>query len=146
MTKKDQENFEKDGYDFNTHLLHDELLEALGDDRVRAIVKDLEVDNRGLDSKNIRKAFDRVHSLNEMKIYNRDVRAVNFKNCLLVDFGLSWTEPHKILEALGKDGIRETKLKYRKMYDQMIADEEIKTRFKAFPNPRYCAKLRSWGD
>ncbi|KAI1126145.1 kinetochore Sim4 complex subunit FTA2-domain-containing protein [Nemania abortiva] len=147
LSDEDLLELEERGYNFETGVLDDEdLRRAFGSGgRVRAIVKDLEVDNKGLNSGNIRKAFERVRALNQLKIYNRDVRAANIMNCRLVDFGSSWTEPHEILSASSQQTILGEKLAYMLEFDQMIADENIKTRFKALPDEGYCnRKLRSW--
>ncbi|KAI0868281.1 kinetochore Sim4 complex subunit FTA2-domain-containing protein [Hypoxylon argillaceum] len=143
LSKQDQLKLEKRGCDFGAEFLDDKLLRASGGDgRVRAIVKDLEPDTGPLDAKNIRTAFARVRALNELGIYNRDIRAQNFVNCRLVDFGLAWTEPHEILSALGERGIEEEKVDYRVTFDQMIATEKIKTRLKVFSFSEYDKRLR----
>ncbi|KAI3338388.1 kinetochore Sim4 complex subunit FTA2-domain-containing protein [Ustulina deusta] len=144
LKKNDQLALEKKGCYFGADLLDDKILRASGGNgRVRVIVKDLEPDV-GLNARKIRKAFERVYALNQLKIYNRDVRAANFVNCRLVDFGLSWTQPHEILEALAKDESRDEKLGDRVMFNDMIAVEGIKTRLNVLPDTGYWTKLRAW--
>ncbi|KAI1128712.1 kinetochore Sim4 complex subunit FTA2-domain-containing protein [Nemania abortiva] len=144
LSKQDQLELEKRGCDFEGDSLDDGILRASGGNgRVRAIVKDLEPETGPIDAKNIRTAFARVHAINELGIYNRDVRAQNFVNCRLVDFGLAWTKPHEILGALSERERRGKKLNYRVMFDEMITTEKIRTRLKVFDKTGYRAKLRS---
>ncbi|KAJ8131279.1 hypothetical protein O1611_g2345 [Lasiodiplodia mahajangana] len=145
LSKQDQLKLEKRGCDFGSDFLHDKIRGASGGNgRVRAIVKDLEPDTGPLDAKNIRTAFARVCTVNKLGIYHRDVRAQNFVNCRLVDFGTSWTEPHEIFTALGDWEIKQERLTDVVMFQEMIDDERIKTRLKVFDDSGYGGKLRSW--
>ncbi|RYP52149.1 hypothetical protein DL769_010720 [Monosporascus sp. CRB-8-3] len=147
LKEKDKRRLEKMGLDLCSDVIDDDLRQALGQDvRIRAIVKDLEVDRRGLNSKNIHETFRRVTRLNYLKIYNNDIRAENFMNCRLVDFGRAWTEPHAILKAMDEVGARTRRRKDRVNFDEMIEDEGIKTTLKALlvPGPEY--QLRSRGE
>jgi hypothetical protein len=68
-------------------------------------VKDLAPSPTSVNSRNVQAALRRVRKLNELQIYNRDIRAENFIGGKLVDFGSSWTKPHIILDALEPDDV-----------------------------------------
>ena len=88
-----------------------------------------------------------IRWLKKLKMYNRDIRAGNFRNGQLVDFGSALTEPHCILSALDKkveEEARDVRLEDLVMFDDMVAEEGIKTEVRAMPNLHYCQKLRSW--
>lgn len=143
---RDKKKLEDMGLDLGTEVLDDKLRRALdGGGRVRAILKDLAPSQTSVNSKNVREALWRVRKLNELKIYNRDIRAENFRCGKLVDFGSSWTEPHIILNALEPDDIEDSKLEDLVMFDDMMEEEGIKTRPKlqALRNDQYLMKLRS---
>jgi hypothetical protein len=102
----DKKRLERTGLDFGTEVLDAKLRRALdGGGRVRAIVKDVAPLPTSVNSRNVRAALRRVRKLNELQIYNRDIRAENFIGGKLVDFGLLWTEPHIILDALEPDDV-----------------------------------------
>lgn len=134
--------------DLEYRLLDDELRQALGDTRVRAIVKSLDKDPRKVDAENVKKAWQRLFLLNHsLKIYNMDIKADNFINYRLVDFGSSWTEPHILLEYLEKDiptTARAKKSRDRTNFQNMIDDEEIPTKLRVRPSSRH--QLRSRGE
>ncbi|GAP87996.1 hypothetical protein SAMD00023353_3200350 [Rosellinia necatrix] len=124
---------EKEGIDLDHQLLDHELRKALGGDtRVRAIVKQFEKNPARIHAGNIRRAWRSVYLLNNsLKIHNMDIKADNFIGHKLVDFGSSWTEPHKLLDYLG--GVKETiaesyRLKDAVNFEEMIEGEEIPTR------------------
>jgi hypothetical protein len=141
----DKKKLEEMGLDLRTDVLDEKLRRALeGGGRVRAIVKDLALSQASVNSSNVRAALQRVRKLNELQIYNRDVRAENFVGGKLVDFGSSWTEPHIILDALEPDEAEDSRLEDIVMFDDMIEEEEIKTRprVRALANVEYRKKLR----
>lgn len=126
---EDKSRLERMGLDLGTEVLDEKLRRALdGGGRVRAIVKDLAPSRTSVTSRNVRAALWRVRKLNELEIYNRDIRAENFVGGRLVDFGSSWTEPHMILNALEPDDIEDSRLEDLVMFDDMIEEEGIKTR------------------
>lgn len=145
LGEEDKRMLEGMGLDLGTDILDEELRQALdGGGRVRAIVKDLAPKQITVNSRNVRAALRKVKKLNDLKIYNRDIRAENFNGGNLVDFGSSWTEPHIILDALNKEDADDFRLEDLVMFDDMIEEEEIKTRPKlqALPNMEYHEKLR----
>ncbi|GAW18342.1 hypothetical protein ANO14919_078170 [Xylariales sp. No.14919] len=122
------------GIDLRTDLIDEDLRRALGGDlRARAIVKDLESGDSGLNKGNIGRAWRNVSLQNSLKIYNRDVREENFMNGRIVDFGSSWTEPHAILDsadAKDVDEAREQRLRDCSGFDEMTEKGGIKTTLK----------------
>ncbi|KAK5635511.1 hypothetical protein RRF57_011223 [Xylaria bambusicola] len=82
--------------------------------------------------RNIRRAWRSVNPLNNcLDLYNIDVKADDFIGYKLVDFGLSWTEPHKLLDFLGEEGGNKAKafrLKDTVNFENMVEDEKIRTR------------------
>lgn len=129
LRERDKRKLEQMGLDLGTDILDNELRRALpGGGRVRAIVKDLAPGKTCITSKNVRAALGRVRRLNELHIYNRDIRAENFRAGKLVDFGSSWTEPHIILDALDAEEAEDSRLEDLVMFDDMIEEESIKTR------------------
>lgn len=143
LTAKDMKWLEREeGIDLGTNLIDKDLRRALGGDlRARAIVKDLEAGDSGLDKGNIGKAWRNISLLNSLGIYNRDVRADNFMNCRVVDFGSSWTEPHVILDAADVDEAREQRLIDCSKFDEMAEEEGIKTTLKT-PTSRHNLRPR----
>ncbi|KAK7962470.1 uncharacterized protein PG986_003295 [Apiospora aurea] len=145
---KDDETFLTElGVDLGIDILDDSLRKALGQDgRVRAIVKDMAPESSGVTARSLTKVLRRVRALNRLNIFNRDIRLENFRGGLLVDFGSSWTKPHIVLDALGAVDKRDSLLEDLVMFDDMVAEGDIKTRLKALPNLEYCEKLRPRTD
>lgn len=109
----------------------------------RALVKEF-IDS-DFDIKKPGKMLRDLKRLNEMGIYQKDVRAANYKNGLLVDFSVACTEPHWRIDML--EGDLETLEIWKDgdlyEFDNMIRDEGIKTYVRAKPNLQYTRKLRS---
>ncbi|KAH8767190.1 kinetochore Sim4 complex subunit FTA2-domain-containing protein [Diaporthe sp. PMI_573] len=126
---KDMRMLEHIGLDLRTEVLDAKLRQALDrGGRVQAIMKDLAPSPTSINSRNVWVALSRVRKLNELQIYNRDIRADNFIGGKVVDFGSSWTEPHIILDALEPDDAEDSRLEDLVMFDDMIEEEKIKTR------------------
>ncbi|KAI0117889.1 kinetochore Sim4 complex subunit FTA2-domain-containing protein [Nemania sp. FL0031] len=148
LNKRDARWLEEQGIDLDHQLLDPELREALsGDTRIRAIVKQFGKGPGHVHAGNIRRAWRSVYFLNNyLKIYNMDIKADNFIGYRLVDFGSSWTEPHKLLDYLG--GIREDLAKANRYRDtvnfqDMIEEEGIPTRLRVMAKSKH--QLRSKG-
>ncbi|KAI1112847.1 kinetochore Sim4 complex subunit FTA2-domain-containing protein [Nemania sp. NC0429] len=149
LNKNDARWLRKEGIDLDDELLDQELRGAMGGDtRVRAIVKRLEKNTTVIHAGNIRKAWRSVRLLNDrLKIYNMDIKADNFIGSRLVDFGSSWTEPHKLLEFLEEKREKMGKslrLKDKVNFEEMIEEEEIRTRLQVFAKSKH--QLRSKGE
>ncbi|PHH91535.1 hypothetical protein CDD83_81 [Cordyceps sp. RAO-2017] len=108
---------------------------------VRAIVKELASPESGVEAWSLRRILRDIRLLNQLKIYNRDIRKDNFRDEKLVDFGSSWTEPHCILEA-DKDEAAETTVEDLVKFDEMVDMEALKSDVRAMSNWGYCSKLR----
>ncbi|KAK8074980.1 kinetochore Sim4 complex subunit FTA2-domain-containing protein [Apiospora hydei] len=147
LSKDDEAFLTELGVDLGIDILDDSLRKALGHGgRVRAIVKDMAPESSGVTARSLTKVLRRVRALNQLDVFNRDIRLENFRGGLLVDFGSSWTKPHIVLDALGAVDKRDSLLEDLVMFDDMVAEEDIKTRLKALPNLEYCEKLRPRTD
>ncbi|KAI1874930.1 uncharacterized protein JN550_002359 [Neoarthrinium moseri] len=144
---RDRRQLKKKGIIFNSKIIDKDLRKAIGQDTpLRAIVKELAPEESGIGKAGLTKVLMDIRSLNSIKIYNRDIRAENFRGRRLVDFGRAWTEPHCILNALDDAEARDTKLEDLVMFDEMIEDEGVGTKLRAMPNMLYCEKLRSFAS
>jgi hypothetical protein len=133
------------GTDLDEDVVDDKLLQVNKEDgRVRAIVKDFIPGDSGVNARNLRQILRDIRALNKLGIYVGDVRADNFKEGKVVDFGLSSTEPHCILDSLNEEGLMDAKLEDLVMFDDMVVEEGLVTTVRAMPNMKYCSKLRSW--
>lgn len=146
--KKSDQRWIKD-LDLEYRVMDDKLRQAMGGDtRVRAIVKTLDKNPRKIDAENVRTAWQRVCLLNRsLKIYNMDIRADNFIDYRLVDFGSSWTEPHlllKYLEDTNPKAARAKRSKDKVNFQDMIEEEDIQTNLRTIPTSRH--QLRSRGE
>lgn len=115
--------------------------------QIRAIVKDLAPPTSGVNASTLLGILRDIRWLKKLRIYNGDVRAENFRNGQLVDFGSAVTEPHCILSAYDRRSpkeARDARLEDLVMFDDMITEEAIETDIRAMPNRDYCCKLRSW--
>lgn len=149
LNKNDARWLRNEGIDLGHQLLDQELREALdGDTRVRAIVKRFEKNTAPIHAGNIRKAWRGVRLLNDrLKIYNMDIKADNFIGSRLVDFGSSWTEPHKLLDYFDKEWekmAKATRWRDRVNFENMIEEDEIPTRLKVLAGSEH--QLRSKGE
>ncbi|KAI1176028.1 kinetochore Sim4 complex subunit FTA2-domain-containing protein [Nemania sp. FL0916] len=137
LNKKDEMWLKRDGVDLGSKHLSKEYHPTLVDPTlVRAIVKDFEPRPSGLTSKNVRQALRRVKRLNEIGIYNGDVRGDNFRGGYLVDFGTAQTEPHCLLDILDEDDLGAKKEEDMVMFDEAVIEDEVKTRARALVHRR----------
>jgi hypothetical protein len=145
LPERDMQILRKKGIDLDEDNVNDKLLQVNQEDgRVRAIVKDFVPGDSGVNTKNLRGILRDIRALNKLGIYIGDVRADNFKGGKLVDFGSSSTVPHCIMESLDQEGLMDEKFKDLVGFDEMVVEEELVTKVRAMPNPKYCSKLRSW--
>ncbi|KAH8744627.1 kinetochore Sim4 complex subunit Fta2, partial [Diaporthe sp. PMI_573] len=86
----------------------------------RAIVKKLAGPASGLTVRRQGKVLRDILILNRLGIYNRDVRADNYRDGLLVDFGSSVTELDIILRKFDEDELRETILEVGGVFEDML--------------------------
>ncbi len=145
LQEQDAQLLRENGVDLNGGAVDDELLRVNGEDgRVRAIVKDFVPADAGVNTRSLRKILRDIRSLNKLGVYIRDIRADNFKAGQLVDFGLSRTEPHCVLDSLDEVAAWHSNVEDLVMFDNMVAEEGLVTNVRAMPNTAYCLKLRSW--
>ncbi|KAI0910366.1 kinetochore Sim4 complex subunit FTA2-domain-containing protein [Ustulina deusta] len=137
---------EDQGFDLGTDSLNDELLPIIGGaGQPRAIVKDFEIAGPDLDKQTpqqIRTSFRSVWLLNQLGIYNRDVRAENFRNGWLVDFDTSYTLPHDIYDALPPFETAETQAEDEAMFEDMLEEAGINMRFLATKQFNFRPRLK----
>lgn len=69
--------------------------------------------------------------LNKLGIYNRDVRADNFRNGWLVDFDISYTLPHDIYNVLPQFEAKETLVEDEAQFEDMLEEAGISMKFLA---------------
>ncbi|KAI9149999.1 hypothetical protein HJFPF1_09749 [Paramyrothecium foliicola] len=93
---------------------------------IRALVKKLASPASGVTTRRQAKICMDLLKLNELQIYNRDIRAENYRDGLLVDFGSSITLPHILMDAFGAREREETLLKDGAMFKGMLDREGIK--------------------
>ncbi|KFA55694.1 hypothetical protein S40293_05243 [Stachybotrys chartarum IBT 40293] len=103
---------------------------------IRAIVKKLARPISGVTVRRQGKILVDIGTLNMLKIYNRDVRAENFRDGLLVDFGFSFTEPNIFLEDYDEESLRGLHLEDRRMFKDMLNEEKIDIKVDIFGERR----------
>ncbi|KAI0537761.1 kinetochore Sim4 complex subunit FTA2-domain-containing protein [Xylaria digitata] len=139
---------EDQGIDLGTEILNNELMPIVGGARQpRAIVKDFETAGPNLNKQTpqqIRKSFRSVRPLNKLGIYNRDVRADNFRNGWLVDFDTSYTLPHDIYSSLPPFEARETQLEDAVHFEDMLEEAGINMKFLATKQFNFRPRLKSF--
>jgi len=149
LQEEDLQALRDRGVDLGEDDIDDEARQLLGcGQHARAIVKDIASNDTGICAKNMRRVLADIRQLNQLKIYNKDIRSQNYRDGLLVDFGSSWTEPHRILDALDEvDKLEAAACRIEDLvnFDDMVEEEGIGTRVRALRNDDYCRKLRSRG-
>jgi hypothetical protein len=112
---------------------------------LRAIVKKLGVGGTGVTARRQAKLCRDLQQLHKLRIFNRDVRADNYQDGLLVDFGSSITEPHIIFDAFeqhNKDYVYSMDVG---QYKGMLDDEGIPLKYDPMdplPEPNVDSRLR----
>lgn len=137
LSRRDEKWLERDGVRLGSRSLSKELRPPhLDTSLVRAIVKDFEPRPSGLTSQNVRQALRRLKRLNEIQVYNGDIRGENFRGGYLVDFGTSQTEPHCLLDALQKGEAEAKKQEDMIMFDEAVIEDEVQTTVRALSERR----------
>ena len=108
---------------------------------IRAILKELASDDSGVNADTAYSVLRSIKKLHSLGIYNRDVRADNFRDGLLVDFGRSRTTPHCYLEDKPRE-LLISKGEDFGGFDSMMTDESIRTHVRGTRNLEYTQKLR----
>ncbi|KAI0874570.1 kinetochore Sim4 complex subunit FTA2-domain-containing protein [Hypoxylon argillaceum] len=148
LDEEAQRWLEGEGIDLGAESLTDELLPIIGGaGRPRAIVKEFEIAGPDLDEQTpqqIRKSYRSIKLLNQMGIYNRDVRAENFRNGWVVDFDTSFTLPHDIYKALPPFEARETRAEDGAKFEGMLREAGISMKFLPTKNFNLRRKLKEF--
>lgn len=76
-------------------------------------------------------------------MFQRDVVARNYKDGLLVDFSVAWTEPFWKMQLMGEVALILETGKELFHFDKMIEESGVKTVVRASPNWAYRDMLRS---
>ncbi|VUC31500.1 unnamed protein product [Clonostachys rosea] len=123
---KDQKILEDLGIDLELDKV-DPLYQqgTAGGFKPRAIVKELASNEPGVGGEGLKKVLDRIVTLNGQRIYNEDIHLNNFRDGRLVDFGSSWTEPHRMLDAQKTEKAYGTRIADRLMFDEMVEKDKI---------------------
>ncbi|KAJ8115218.1 hypothetical protein ONZ43_g4717 [Nemania bipapillata] len=125
LTKRDESWLERDGVDLGSrHISKEFRPPSIDTNLARAIVKDFEPRPSGLNSKNIRPALRRLKRLNELQVYNGDIRGDNFRGGYLVDFGTSQTEPHRLFDSLDPNTAEGKKMEDMIMFDEAVKEDQ----------------------
>ncbi|KFA72779.1 hypothetical protein S40288_06391 [Stachybotrys chartarum IBT 40288] len=110
---------------------------------IRAIVKRLARPISGVTVRRQGKILVNIQTLNGLKIYNRDVRAENIRDGLLVDFGSSLTEPNIFLDDYDEDDFQGLYLQDRGMFEDMLNEEKIDIKVDIFGERRQYSTRRT---
>lgn len=86
-----------------------------------------------------------LKTLRAIGIYQRDLYTRNYKDGLLVDFSIAWTEPHWLLSLMKGGQLKVEKDNELFLFDRMMVEEGIRTTIRATRNYQYCRKLRNSG-
>ena len=75
-------------------------------------------------------------------VYPRDVHPQNYVGGLLVDLSEAMTRPYWLFQIRPRYG---KMMEYRELYmwQEMVEENQLDARSRAFRNKEYCAKLRS---
>ena len=110
----------------------------------RAIVKDLIEDQTPFTRTMIDQMLRDLKSLRRMALFVRDVKESNYQGGKLVDFSISWTAPHVMLNyrVFKLEDIEQEINWELEQFDKMIEDAQYPTWVRATPNKEYLSKLR----
>ena len=113
---------------------------------LRAIVKELISDDIPFTRKMIRQMKADLLALRRMRVFVRDVQEDNYKGGKLVDFSVSWTDPHIMMSEryCNKKTIERDRDWELREFDNMIKQSGLSnlSSIRAAPNPEYVNKLR----
>jgi Kinetochore Sim4 complex subunit FTA2 len=105
----------------------------------RAIVKELVRKDSRFTDKVMNSIFFHLKRLRRMGVYPMDIRAPNYKDGLLVDFSVAWTEPHFMFQIRPKWMVEVLKRQDLLMFEKMKSETWVR----AVRNEEYCSRLRS---
>lgn len=97
----------------------------------RAIVKDLIEDKTSFRTKHLTRMVMDLRALRKMPLFVRDIREDNYRGGKLLDFSVSWTVPHVMLDMRIRSDIHiaEDILEELILFDEMVTESGV-------PNPK----------
>ncbi len=108
----------------------------------RAIVKSVIDDETPFTESMVPKMRDSLWKLRKLNIYARDIRESNYRRGQLLDFSVSWTKPHFMLEDLSEVQVEVSIDEELADFDEMISAAGISTPIRASPDRAVLKKLR----
>ncbi|KAI2469974.1 kinetochore Sim4 complex subunit FTA2-domain-containing protein [Annulohypoxylon bovei var. microspora] len=144
LQKKDELKLVEMGIDLWDLPEEDEYRQKAEGSPIRAILKEYIEDDIHFNAHNSKEMLKKLRRLNRWGVFHRDIRAGNYKNGLLLDFGSAWTEPHCILKAVPKDTADEWRDADISDFYAMLKEKGIGEDMRILPNLEYLKKLRSW--
>ena len=109
---------------------------------LRAIVKDLVIEDAPLTAKIARKMLADLRRIRRLGIYNMDIQARNYKAGRLLDFSVAMTAPHYLFlikPPWPRKMYRDDDLV---SFDRMLEEAGVQDYIKATDSTEYTAKLR----
>ncbi|KAH7302834.1 kinetochore Sim4 complex subunit FTA2-domain-containing protein [Stachybotrys elegans] len=127
LSEEDEQYLESQGVDLaaSTSDSEDEP-EVMQRRPIRALVKALASPKSGVTVRRQGKIYANILELNAIGIYNRDIRAGNYRDGLLVDFGSAMVDPDIILDKLYQDDKENVYTQDESMFKTMLEDEKIR--------------------
>lgn len=110
---------------------------------LRAIVKELVLDDPPLTEKLLGKMKRDLLKIRRMGVYVMDIFPRNYKGGLLVDFSIAMTTPHYIFALKKRKQVERLQMKDLWMFQRMVDESGVRTWLRSSRNNTYCAKLRS---
>jgi Kinetochore Sim4 complex subunit FTA2 len=108
----------------------------------RAIVKELIQEDVPLTAKVADKILRDLRKMRSCGVYPGDIRPRNYKAGLLVDMSVAMTEPYYLFKIRPSWQVEIMKNEELYMWEAMVEEKQLKTRWRAVRNAEYCAKLR----
>ncbi|KAI0481583.1 kinetochore Sim4 complex subunit FTA2-domain-containing protein [Xylaria cf. heliscus] len=109
---------------------------------VRAILKDFIPKDSVFDEKLLNRMLKGIRWINKQGVLVGDIHPFNFKDGLLIDFGLAWTKPHCRWAALPPHEKVDIHVRDLVQFQEMAEDLGFGDDIHAIPNFDYMEKLR----
>lgn len=126
LSDEDEDTLTQRGFHFRLNDDNDDPVHTVQKPPIRAIVKKLGSSAPGVTPKRQSKICNALRQLRNHRIYNRDIRAENYRDGLLVDFGYSITEPHIIFDEFDEDAKANVRGECVGLYKGMLDINHIK--------------------
>ncbi|KAI1188842.1 kinetochore Sim4 complex subunit FTA2-domain-containing protein [Nemania serpens] len=123
LRRADEEVLAEYGIDLWRDIpLDDEYRKRAAGSPVRALVKEYIGEEIDLDERTCKKMLAGVKWMNRNKILINDVRAQNFKGGYMLDFGLSWTQPHCLWQNTSRQRLKAILMADISMFEEMTEE------------------------